>query len=295
MIDKWTVVKALEESTLPSSAKLVALLLVNAADGSTTTVRKFAPSITTLAQRASLARSTTVTTLDLLEAHGWVVRHRPSVTDARENHTTTWYTLRIGSSPEKSTKAKKASPATGPASPKVVRSSDQPASPVTEPAQQGASPTIGPDLVRPSDQASPVIGQSWSDHRTHTPNPQAPTTPMLPETGQQHTDDDSPGLFDPPPSSLKPETENQRIGRLTKTYTDRVKLSNFMGVRGIVAKAVEDGYNDADITAALDRLREERTQVTAGTLAYVLNRRPQIKQVTPPVSSNFDDWKPHVA
>jgi len=64
-----------------------------------------------------------------------------------------------------------------------------------------------------------------------------------------------------------PETEGQRINRLTTIYTDLVPLSAFGAVQGVVRKAVKSGlYDDATITRGLTGLADEGRPVTMDTL-----------------------------
>lgn len=70
-------------------------------------------------------------------------------------------------------------------------------------------------------------------------------------------------------------TEGQRVNDLAKTYTDRVPLSNFPAVAGVVRKAVRTGmWDDATIGAALERLAEEGRSVTTDALRYELSGFP---------------------
>lgn len=69
------------------------------------------------------------------------------------------------------------------------------------------------------------------------------------------------------------ETEPARANRLTKTFTDKVKLSNFPAVAGVVRKAVKAGYDDAAIIAALGRLADDGRSVTTDTLRIELEGR----------------------
>jgi DNA-binding Lrp family transcriptional regulator len=71
------------------------------------------------------------------------------------------------------------------------------------------------------------------------------------------------------------ETVGQRANRLTKTYTDVVKLTSFQGVRNVVTLAVKAGYSDAQITEGLAALADDGRPVTANTL------RIQIEGMTP--------------
>lgn len=63
-----------------------------------------------------------------------------------------------------------------------------------------------------------------------------------------------------------PESDGARANRLTKTFTDQVKLSNFPAVAGIVRKAVKAGYTDQAIVDALSRLADDKRSVTTDTL-----------------------------
>lgn len=67
------------------------------------------------------------------------------------------------------------------------------------------------------------------------------------------------------------ETEGQRVNRLARTYTGRVKLSNFNAVAGVVRKAVRAGLLDDAITRGLAALAAEERAVTADTLRIAIN------------------------
>ncbi|MGH3861664.1 hypothetical protein [Actinokineospora sp.] len=73
---------------------------------------------------------------------------------------------------------------------------------------------------------------------------------------------------------LEPETLEQRTNRLTATYTDRVKLSNFAAIRGVVRKAVRGDYTDGQVTDGLARLAEDGRSVTTDTLRYAIDGMP---------------------
>jgi len=81
--------------------------------------------------------------------------------------------------------------------------------------------------------------------------------------------------------TAKPETEGQRVNRLARTYTDRVKLSNFNAVAGVVRKAVratgDDNqplYTDQQIEAGLAELVETGWSVSANTLRTAIEGPP---------------------
>jgi hypothetical protein len=77
------------------------------------------------------------------------------------------------------------------------------------------------------------------------------------------------------PPAAGAESEGQQVNRLTKTFTDRVPLSNFPAVAGVVRKAVRtQQYTEAQIVEALDRLADEGRSVTTDTLRYELEGKP---------------------
>jgi DNA-binding transcriptional ArsR family regulator len=66
------------------------------------------------------------------------------------------------------------------------------------------------------------------------------------------------------------ETVGQRVNRLAKTYTDRVKLSNFPAVAGVVRKAVNADVSDEKILAGLAQLADDSRAVTTDSLRYAI-------------------------
>lgn len=62
------------------------------------------------------------------------------------------------------------------------------------------------------------------------------------------------------------ESTGQRANRLATAYTDRVPLSAFLAVQGVVQKAIKAGYDDTVIAAALDRIADDGRSLTAETL-----------------------------
>lgn len=68
---------------------------------------------------------------------------------------------------------------------------------------------------------------------------------------------------------------NKAAQALARIYTDRVKLSNFPAVMGVVKKARAAGvYADGAIGSALERLAEDGRSVTADNLRYELEGFP---------------------
>lgn len=82
-------------------------------------------------------------------------------------------------------------------------------------------------------------------------------------------------------------TENQRAQELAKTYTDVVKLSNFLAVLGVVKKAINAGdYSDDDIQSALSRLAEDRRTISTESLRIEIEGPPKRRLHAAP---NTDD------
>jgi hypothetical protein len=82
-------------------------------------------------------------------------------------------------------------------------------------------------------------------------------------------------------SSDPAETEGQRVNRLARAFTDRVPLSNFLAVQGVVRKAVRIGtYGDEQLAAALIRLAEDGRPVSVDTLRIELDGPPRRRSVS---------------
>lgn len=82
-----------------------------------------------------------------------------------------------------------------------------------------------------------------------------------------------------PPSAAPPATDpvkdaNKAAQQLAKVYTDRVRLSNFPAVLGVVKKARRASYSDSAIAAALGRLADDGRSVTTDSLRYELDGMP---------------------
>lgn len=74
--------------------------------------------------------------------------------------------------------------------------------------------------------------------------------------------------------AIPSETPAKRAQRLTRTYTDQVKLANFPAIMGVVKKAMGAGYDDDTITGALARLAESGRSVTTETLRIEIEGMP---------------------
>jgi hypothetical protein len=272
-VKKWDVTAALKKSKLPATARHVMLWLIDAAEKETCRIPvEFTPSLTELSGWSGITRSTVAEHLTYLERLGWVKRFRPTVAAARSEKAKTQYKVLIGVDPEsrpdvvlRPRKAEKTSPLSG-----LVREADQ-----------SSSPPGGPELVRSADQASPLSGPELVRQADTIPPP--PFTPQSPpvanrsgslrDEGQR---DGEPGLFGADVIPPKPESEGQRINRLARIYTDRLPLSSFMAVQGVVrTAATAGGYSDDQITAGLNRLADEPGRpVTANTLRIAIEGLP---------------------
>lgn len=77
------------------------------------------------------------------------------------------------------------------------------------------------------------------------------------------------------PNGEREPSEGQRVNAITRHYTDRVPLSKFPAIAGIVKRAVRAGlWSDEEIEQALERLAEEGRAVTVDTLRYELTGFP---------------------
>ncbi|MCW2601837.1 MAG: hypothetical protein JWM02_3666 [Frankiales bacterium] len=85
----------------------------------------------------------------------------------------------------------------------------------------------------------------------------------------------------------RPESEGQRINRLAKAYTDRVPMSNFPAIAGVVRKAVRASHGDEPILAALSRLAGDGRSVTTETLRIELEGKARSGR--PAITTFTDD------
>jgi hypothetical protein len=123
------------------------------------------------------------------------------------------------------------------------------------------------------------------------------STPPTPSTADGSEDEGAlfsvPGPPSSPPAEPPPETEGQRVNRLTRTYTDAVPLSNFPAVAGVVRKAVRaerggrPAYAEEEIRDALTALADEGRSVTADTLRVAIEGLPAASPRTSPADARL--------
>lgn len=145
-----------------------------------------------------------------------------------------------------------------------------------------------PDGIRAdSDPLYKTSQVSTSSAPPERAKPPAPPPAKSPPPRQQT-------LVDAPPAA---ETQNQKINRLTKIYTDVVKLSKFEAIQGVVRKAVrsaeEDGrptYTDDEIAEAMRRLAEDRRSVTTESLRIEIEGLPPMRGSRPAARHQSDGF-----
>lgn len=135
-----------------------------------------------------------------------------------------------------------------------------------DPLTRGSSPST----TRSKTEAKPKqVASKPEAKRAEASHARAGTTTHYPEASYEAS------TSSPAESATDDETLEQRVNRLTRTYTDKVKLSNFPAIRSIVKKAVaSNDYTDEDITAGLASLASERATVTTNTLRHAIEQTP---------------------
>jgi hypothetical protein len=151
-----------------------------------------------------------------------------------------------------------------------------------------ANPSGNPS-VHPSDDPSRGVQEPFpGPSRKGSGNP-SPTTAPAPSSNTSTSTAAAGAAARPPADGLfdvgeKPETEGQRVNRLTRIYTDLIKLTSFHAVSGVVKAAVRaqvDGvrqYSDTQIADALRELAEERRTVTQNSLRIAMEGMPAQRQ-----------------
>lgn len=122
---------------------------------------------------------------------------------------------------------------------------------------------------------------------TPTPAEPAPGTVLEPSEKISSSKRSSKPPSDPDSAE---ESTGQRVNRLARVYTDRVKLSNFNAIAGVVRKAVSAGVSDRAITHGLNVLADDMRSVTIDSLRYAIHGVPpsQFRQQAGPKPSTTD-------
>lgn len=98
-----------------------------------------------------------------------------------------------------------------------------------------------------------------------------------------------------PPVGDGSETENQRTNRIVKTYTDRVKLTDFMGARGVVHTALTCGdYSEEQVLGGLAKLAANQDPLTRNSLRNAIKPPSWVGDNDQPRSSQrgYQPWQP---
>lgn len=102
------------------------------------------------------------------------------------------------------------------------------------------------------------------------------------------------------PKTAGEETAGQRLNRVTKLYTDVVKLSHFFKAKAVVEAAFEAGYSEQQISDGIRRLAEKEDPLTKDSLRIAIKGRPSWASRdqnsnpgnyrNPADDSVYDDW-----
>lgn len=105
-----------------------------------------------------------------------------------------------------------------------------------------------------------------------TPQLQGPNSPTASPNPPSYTPLETPSLEAPgnEVSQCAPPSANVIAQQITRAYTNRVPLSKFVAIMGIVKKALKAGYAPERIEAALIDLADEGRPVTIDTLRIQL-------------------------
>lgn len=99
MTTRWEVERAVLRSDLKAPARLIMLVLCSVSKAETAVVpREHTPSLSMLADLTGLSRRSVADHLNVLEAGRWVIRSRPSVTQAQIEKERTQYRLSVPAS-----------------------------------------------------------------------------------------------------------------------------------------------------------------------------------------------------
>jgi hypothetical protein len=131
---RFDVERALRKSELPAGWRHVERVLCEYVDADAGKILPlWQPSLTQLARDTGLHRRTVMRYLAGLEKLGWVVRRRPSVSDARTKHARTQYAVQVGRDYPQASDSK-------PSVPEMAGDSAPPELGTTNPISRGTAP-----------------------------------------------------------------------------------------------------------------------------------------------------------
>lgn len=274
---KWQVNRGVQASNLTPAARLIMFVLSDMANAETGMIPlKQTPSLADLARKTGLGESTVKEQLAVLERLKWVERKRPNASE-RARHASTYYRVMVGEPGEERTPKKRKPRARSKPSDGGVEGQDVAIEETDENGSDSQEQAIGEG--REIALESESEGQELADRGPGANDSRARSWPSYLK------DDDLNDLNDrvaanaaahPADAGLsKPETANQRANRLAKIYTDQVKLSNFMAVRGVVAKAIQGECTDQQISDGLNKLIQENRGVSAEQLRIAIFGPPK--------------------
>lgn len=161
-----------------------------------------------------------------------------------------------------------------------------------DPAAPAEDP-IGPEAPAPSPDEPGMVGAGMDSTAASPPSPGKPQMadhPMVDggikeEDGLRRLEEPASTLSTQPAASpdgsselalvplpAKTPTLNERAQTLTRGYHERVPLCQFVAVLALVKRALKADYDDARVRAALMRLADSGTTVTANTLRIELEQ-----------------------
>lgn len=276
---KWQVNRAVRNSNLPSTARLIMFVLSDMADVRTGVIpeSKKLP-LRILAKETGLGESTVKTQLALLERLGWVIRSRPTAGE-QARHAATDYRIQVGRAGEER----------GPHKRKPGARSKPPKS-ETEGQEQapGGGQEIAPEIESGGqEQAVRGPGDSSSGARSKPPY-------IKDDDPYDQNNEGAPDVAPPPAPSLELPEQRKRSGgtrktakakdpdpiddaaqELTVAFFDRYKGRNvqpFPAVRGVVKSALKDGVPRDVLARAMDSVVTNGFAISGSTLSVELTR-----------------------
>ena len=262
---KWRINDAVLASSLPPFARLLMLVFSDLAEGDGRIPDDRTPSLKELERMTGMGKASVVRHKAELVRLGWLDYAEPTVQQMSAHETGT-YRIMLGRNPEPESESQSETP-------KTARKKDRKASSrshrETPAPSHGETPKAGPENT------TGVSQRDGAGSHSETASSYRPQSSSLSTAAGAAAHVPVDALFAEPRASPTAETDNQRAQRLAKTYTDRVKLSNFMGVRAVVVKAMADEYTDQQITDGLNRLRAENRVVSANTLKIAMDGQPR--------------------